>query len=209
MVSSNTVRDVAPTLQDLDPIQEALLNEVCILVDENDQKTGSATKKDCHLLKDGRTLLHRAFSVFIFNDRDELLLQQRADSKITFPDTFTNTCCSHPLAVEAELDEISATGVKRAARRKLQQELGILPEQVPLHELKYLTRIHYRAPSDKIWGEHEIDYILFLQRTVDLVPNPNEVKSVKYVSQADLRQMLGERSLALWYIFHLIPWSFF
>ncbi|GAV03131.1 hypothetical protein RvY_13606 [Ramazzottius varieornatus] len=197
-------KEAAPALQPLDPIQEALLNEVCILVDENDQKTGSATKKECHLLKNGQSLLHRAFSVFIFNDKGELLLQQRADSKITFPDTFTNTCCSHPLAVDSELDENSAVGVRRAARRKLQQELGILPEQVPLEELQYITRIHYRAPSDEIWGEHEIDYILFMQKNVDLVLNPNEVKSVRYVSQDDLRRMIeddrnGNLKLTPWF----------
>lgn len=83
--------------------------------------------------------------------------------------------------MDSELDEKSAIGVRRAAQRKLQQELGILPEQVPLEELQYITRIHYRAPSDEMWGEHEIDYILFMQKNVDLVPNPNEVKSVRYV----------------------------
>ncbi|OQV22077.1 Isopentenyl-diphosphate Delta-isomerase 1 [Hypsibius exemplaris] len=188
----------------LDPVQEALLNEVCILVDEDDKKVGTASKRDCHLLVNGTSRLHRAFSVFLFNEHGELLLQQRSDAKITFPDTYTNTCCSHPLAVPEELDEADVVGVRRAAQRKLQQELGIAPEQVPLDALQYLTRIHYRAPSDETWGEHEIDYILFLQRRVDLKPNPNEVKSVKYVSPDGLRRMLeqdarGELKLTPWF----------
>ena len=73
-------------------------------------------------------LLHRAFSVFLFNSKNELLLQQRATEKITFPDMWTNTCCSHPLGIPgeggAELAE-AVEGVKRAAQRKLDHELGI------------------------------------------------------------------------------------
>lgn len=103
-------------------------------------------------------LLHRAFSVFLFDSKKRLLLQQRASEKITFPDLWTNTCCSHPLGIPgetgAELDA-AILGVKRAARRKLEQELGIKPEQVPLEKFEFLTRIYYKAPSDGKWGEHE------------------------------------------------------
>lgn len=112
-----------------------------------------------HLMKNiDRGLLHRAFSVFLFDSSNRLLLQQRATEKITFPDMWTNTCCSHPLGVPtetgAELQDAVA-GVKRAAQRKLDQELGIKPEQVPLEKFEFLTRIHYKAPSDGKWGEHE------------------------------------------------------
>jgi isopentenyl-diphosphate delta-isomerase len=103
-------------------------------------------------------LLHRAFSVFLFNDKNELLLQQRATEKITFPDMWTNTCCSHPLSIPTEtganlVDSIA--GAKRAAQRKLEHELGINKEQVPFEDFHFLTRIHYKAPSDGKWGEHE------------------------------------------------------
>jgi isopentenyl-diphosphate delta-isomerase len=103
-------------------------------------------------------LLHRAFSVFLFNDKNELLLQQRATEKITFPDMWTNTCCSHPLSIPTEtganlVDSIA--GAKRAAQRKLEHELGIKKEQVPFEDFHFLTRIHYKAPSDGKWGEHE------------------------------------------------------
>jgi isopentenyl-diphosphate delta-isomerase len=103
-------------------------------------------------------LLHRAFSVFLFNDKNELLLQQRATEKITFPDMWTNTCCSHPLGIPGETGvelEESVAGVKNAAVRKLGHELGIKASQVPIENFKFLTRIHYKAPSDGKWGEHE------------------------------------------------------
>lgn len=103
-------------------------------------------------------LLHRAFSVFLFDDQNRLLLQQRASEKITFPDMWTNTCCSHPLSIPGETGSSlpeSVDGVKRAAQRKLDHELGIKMEQVPFEDFHFLTRIHYKAPSDGKWGEHE------------------------------------------------------
>lgn len=106
-------------------------------------------------------LLHRAFSCFLFNSKNELLLQQRASEKITFPDMWTNTCCSHPLGIPGETGsnlEDAIMGVKRAAQRKLDQELGIKKEQVPIEKFKFLTRIHYKAPSDGKWGEHESEW---------------------------------------------------
>lgn len=119
-----------------------------------------------------KSLLHRAFSVFLFRPSDgRLLLQKRADEKITFPSMWTNTCCSHPLSFPGELvaeEQLGpflrssalesahpSVGVRRAAQRKLQHELGIPNDQVPLDGFVYITRIHYLAPSDGIWGEHE------------------------------------------------------
>ncbi|CAG5126976.1 unnamed protein product [Candidula unifasciata] len=171
------------------------MQEECIIVDRNDKTIGSASKKECHLLDNiNQGMLHRAFSVFLFNTKGELLLQQRASEKITFPDHFTNTCCSHPLSFPDELDETDAIGVKRAAQRKLKHELGIEPEQVPLENFHYLTRILYKAeniPKDNKWGEHEIDYILFIRRDVDVIASPNEVKSYRYVSQSQLKELVG------------------
>jgi len=102
-------------------------------------------------------LLHRAFSAFIFRPSDgKLLLQQRASEKITFPNLWTNTCCSHPLDdFEEEKREKDQLGVRNAASRKLEQELGIPRLQTEVDEFQYLTRIHYLAPSDGVWGEHE------------------------------------------------------
>lgn len=112
-------------------------------------------------------LLHRAFSVFLFDSKNRLLLQQRASEKITFPDMWTNTCCSHPLGVPGETGaelEAAVQGVRRAAQRKLDQELGIKAAQVPLDQFQFLTRIHYKAPSDGKWGEHESRYLFSLSR---------------------------------------------
>ena len=153
-------------------------------------------------------LLHRAFSVFLFDPTNHrLLLQQRASEKITFPDMWTNTCCSHPLGVPGETgDDLdsSVMGVKRAAQRKLGHELGIEREQVPVEKFNFLTRIHYLAPSDGKWGEHEIDYILFVIADVKLEPNLNEVQATRYVSANDLKAMFEDQNLKFTPWFKLI-----
>ncbi|KAF2152443.1 isopentenyl-diphosphate delta isomeras-like protein 1 [Myriangium duriaei CBS 260.36] len=191
-----------------DEEQIRLMDEVCIVLDEDDKPIGSASKKICHLMENiDKGLLHRAFSVFLFNSKEELLLQQRATEKITFPDMWTNTCCSHPLGVPGETGstlETSIMGVKRAAQRKLKHELGIQAEQVPLDKFHFLTRIHYKAPSDGKWGEHEIDYILFIQADVDLDVNLNEVRDVKYVTADNLKTMFKDNSLKFTPWFKLI-----
>jgi len=154
-------------------------------------------------------LLHRAFSVFLFDKDNKMLLQQRASEKITFPDMWTNTCCSHPLGIPGETGvtlEESILGVKRAAIRKLDHELGIPAEQVPLEQFHFLTRIHYISPSDGKWGEHEIDYILFIKptATITLNENPNEVQATRYVAQSDLKEMFKDPSLKFTPWFKLI-----
>lgn len=124
MSSDRTVKSV--DLSNLDDVQVKLLSEECILVDENDTVVGSDSKKNCHLnVNIDAGELHRAFSVFLFNSEGKLLLQQRSPAKITFPESFTNTCCSHPLHFAEELEDRDGLGVKRAAVRKLKQELGI------------------------------------------------------------------------------------
>ncbi|XP_054621964.1 isopentenyl-diphosphate Delta-isomerase 1 [Dunckerocampus dactyliophorus] len=197
LFSTGTLRSSARmpeiTMDHLDLKQVQLLSEMCILIDDNDQRVGADTKKNCHLNSNiDKGLLHRAFSVFIFNSEEKLLLQQRSDAKITFPGCFTNTCCSHPLHTDSELEETDAIGVRRAAQRRLQAELGIPMEKVTPDEMTYLTRIHYKAQSDGVWGEHEIDYILFMQKDVELSPDPNEVKHHRYVSKEELREMLDK-----------------
>ena len=106
-------------------------DELCVLVDDNDHVTGHATKEGCHQRGvDGSTLLHRAFSVFLFNSNNELLLQQRSSAKVTFPDFYTNSCCSHPRYNKEEMENRGFMGIKLAAQRRLNFELGISPEQV-------------------------------------------------------------------------------
>uniref|UniRef100_UPI00398E8826 isopentenyl-diphosphate Delta-isomerase 1 isoform X1 n=1 Tax=Pristiophorus japonicus TaxID=55135 RepID=UPI00398E8826 len=180
-------------MDNLDEKQVQLLAEMCILIDENDTRIGADTKKNCHLNENiNKGLLHRAFSVFLFNSDRKLLLQQRSDAKITFPGCFTNTCCSHPLSTATEMEEKDAIGVRQAAQRRLKEEFGIPVQQVPPEEMNYLTRIHYKAQSDGIWGEHEIDYIIFMQKDVSLKPDPNEIKSYCYVTKEELKELLAK-----------------
>lgn len=191
---SNDTSDLAG----YDEEQIRLMDEVCVVLDNDDNPIGSASKKACHLMTNiNNGLLHRAFSCFLFDPKTKkLLLQQRATEKITFPDMWTNTCCSHPLAHPAEAgkgDLVSnVDGAKRAAIRKLDHELGIKTEQVPFSDFDFLTRIHYLAPSDGKWGEHEIDYILFIEADVTLDINTNEVRDTRWVSPDELRQMFKD-----------------
>ncbi|XP_034938343.1 isopentenyl-diphosphate Delta-isomerase 1 [Chelonus insularis] len=190
------------------PVQEAALEERCILVDEFDKPLGYASKRNCHQVNVDRDIpLHRAFSVFLFNQHGDLLLQKRSESKITFPGYYTNTCCSHPLMeVPGEAEERDALGVKRAARRRLAHELGIPTSEIQLDEFCYITRIHYHALNDDdIWGEHEIDYILFLQKNkVTLDPNPDEVSEIRWVSRANINKFVHECNSPLTPWFKLI-----
>jgi isopentenyl-diphosphate Delta-isomerase len=180
----------------MNKLQEKIMNaEHCILVDKDDNIIGFDTKKNCHLITKGLKL-HRAFSVFLFDKDNRLLLQKRSSDKITFPDYWANTCCSHPLHIEGETNGIE--GVKNAARRKLEQELGIKPNQIPLDCLTFITRIHYKAIcNDDIWGEHEIDYILICKPPENIILNinPNEVSQVKYFCQEELTQFMHNKEL--------------
>lgn len=190
----------------------------CIVVDKDDSICGHASKQDAHLFNrsNPRGILHRAFSVFLFNMDGKLLLQQRASGKVTFPNVWTNTCCSHPLHgyTPSEIDDEIAVstgnvgGIKAAALRKLNHELGIHPNQII--DLKYLTRLHYCAADnennvtvnelDDSWGEHEIDYILFTQVSNDLIikPNDEEVQDVKFVTLEELQTMMLPSSGLAW-----------
>eukprot|EP00898_Chlorokybus_atmophyticus_P008075 jgi/Chlat1/8269/Chrsp78S07694 len=181
-------------------------SDECILVTEDDQVVGHDSKYNCHLnsrIEAGQAL-HRAFSVFLFDHEYRLLLQRRAPTKITFPLVWTNTCCSHPLYAPSELEEEKQLGVKRAAQRKLEDELGIPPHQAQPDGFTVLGKILYQAPSDEKWGEHEVDYILFMQGKVDVRPNPEEVAEVEYVDQARLKQLCQDSSITLSPWFRLI-----
>ena len=193
---------------------DLMQKDECILLDDRDNVIGHANKYDTHRFsaEKPRGTLHRAFSVFLFDEAGRLLLQQRAAEKITFPNVWTNTCCSHPLfgyeptEVDSPADVANASvmGAKRAAVRKLKHELGIEASDVPIEGFKFLTRLHYYA-ADVIthgkyaeWGEHEIDYILFIQTTAKIAPNPEEVSDTKYVTLPELQQMMAPSSGLLW-----------
>ncbi|KAG8464430.1 hypothetical protein KFE25_003493 [Diacronema lutheri] len=195
--------------------EDFMFKDECILLDKDDNVIGHANKKISHVFspETPRALLHRAFSVFLFDSQGRLLLQKRAASKITFPNVWTNTCCSHPLYgfsptevdTPADVANGSVMGVKRAAIRKLDHELGVAPESVDINGFKFLTRLHYWAADvvthgpDSPWGEHEIDYILFYRADgVKVTPHPEEVDDVKWVSHAELLEMMKPASGLLW-----------
>ena len=195
---------------------ELMEKDCCAVVDERDAITGLASKFEVHRFE-GQTptgRLHRAFSVFLFNEAGQLLLQRRAACKITFPDVWTNPCCSHPLGgfEPPELDtpeEVAAgraPGAARAAVRKLEHELGLPPSQLPASAFKFLTRLHYCAAdrsgpagASSPWGEHEMDYILLARLPgLTLAPNPEEVSEVRYVDAAELGRMMDPASGLAW-----------
>jgi isopentenyl-diphosphate delta-isomerase len=137
--------------------------ECVILVDERDQATGLAEKMEAHR----QGWLHRAFSVFIFNNNHELLIHQRASHKYHSRALWTNTCCSHPREKES---------VEEAAHRRLQEEMGFDCALQPLFSFVY------KAPLEDGLYEHEFDHVLIGQWTGQPVPNPEEVMDWKYIS---------------------------
>ncbi|KAM9995264.1 hypothetical protein ACTFIY_001423 [Dictyostelium cf. discoideum] len=201
-------------------IQIELMKEECIVVDNDDKPIRPGSKKETHLMVNiNNGLLHRAFSIFLFNGEGKLLLQQRALEKITFPGYWTNTVCSHPLwIVGSELIEENAQGVKIAAKRKLNHELGVPSDQVNIDDFTFMTKIHYKSESkeDPQWGEHEIDHILIMQKDgITINAEPNEVMDYKYVSQEELDQLFkdedeGKVKVTPWFrliaLNHLKPW---
>lgn len=181
-------------------------NDMCIVVDTEDRAIGTGSKVECHLMENIRQgKLHRAFSVFLFDKDFKLLLQQRADEKITFPACWTNTVCSHPLTNESADETDGVRGVKLAAQRKLGHELNVPAEQVPTDKFQFLTKILYQAESDEKWGEHEIDYILFAQvDNLTFTANPNEVKATRYVTRDEAAEIVaqaerGEVTISPWF----------
>ncbi len=131
--------------------------EALILVDASDREVGHMSKSQCH---QGRGTLHRAFSLLIFNDAGELLLQRRAATKRLWPLYWSNSCCSHPRAAESME---SATG------RRLEEELGL---RCPL---KFLYKFQYQAQFDTDGGEHELCSV-FIGRCNDAIrPNRREI----------------------------------
>jgi len=173
-------------LQGYDEAQKEMMEENCIIVDNNDQIIGKDSKVNCHLYE-GK--LHRAFSVLIFNTNNELLIQKRADQKITFPSIWANSCCSHPLYQNGE--EKGIEGAKNAAVRKLTQELGIKVGEIKSDDLNFITKMHYKARADKKWVEHEVDYIFVVKTDVQVNPNKNEIQKTNYVNNKELDKLFN------------------
>lgn len=136
-----------------------MVEEKVILVNEKDEQIGLMPKMEAH----EKALLHRAFSVFVFNDDNELMLQQRALNKYHSPGLWTNTCCSHQREGESNLD---------AGKRRLQEEMGFETE------LEEKTSFIYKAPFDNGLTEHELDHIMV--GTYNKEPNINKSEVVAW-----------------------------
>ncbi|HAR74541.1 MULTISPECIES: isopentenyl-diphosphate Delta-isomerase [Empedobacter] len=145
------------------------MEEFVVLVDQDDQKLGLMEKQQAHVAG----LLHRAFSVFVFNSKGELMIQQRAASKYHSPTLWTNTCCSHPRDNET---------YEQAAHRRLEEEMGFDCE------LEYKFNFIYKAHLENDLIEHELDHVFI--GTFDDEPklNPDEVMAYRWVELDDLKK---------------------
>ena len=142
--------------------------EYVILVDENDQEIGKMEKQEAH----EKGLLHRAFSVFVFNENKELLLQQRALTKYHSAGLWTNTCCSHPRIGET---------IEQAAHRRLMEEMGFDCD------LSTKTSFIYKAAFENGLTEHQFDHVLVGSFNGEINFNPTEVKNFKWINLEELQ----------------------
>lgn len=142
--------------------------EKVILVNERDEPIGLMPKMEAH----EKALLHRAFSVFIFNDKNELMIQQRALGKYHSPGLWANTCCSHQREGETNV---------AAGMRRLQEEMGFTTS------LEDSISFIYKAPFDNGLTEHEYDHILLGRYNQEPQPNPEEVHDWKWMDLEDIK----------------------
>lgn len=149
-------------------------SEQLILVDSNDNPLGVASKGDCH---DGQGTLHRAFSLFIFNDQGELLLQQRSPEKRLWGGYWSNSCCSHPRAHES---------MEQAVHRRLEQELGMAAQ------LRFVYKFEYQAQFGDLGAEHELCWVYLGRARSEVRANVTEVSDWRYVSVVDLEREMGD-----------------
>jgi isopentenyl-diphosphate delta-isomerase len=153
----------------------AMTEEKVILVNENDEPIGLMEKLEAH----EKAVLHRAFSVFVLNDKNEVMLQQRAHHKYHSPLLWTNTCCSHQREGETNI---------QAGTRRLFEEMGFTTE------LKELFHFIYKAPFDNGLTEHELDHVMIGYYNEDPKINPDEVESWKWMSIEAIRDDIQTQS---------------
>lgn len=159
-----------------------MVEEQVILVDTDDNPIGTMNKMEAH----EKAVLHRAFSVFILNDKNEVMLQQRAAHKYHSPLLWTNTCCSHQRVGETNIE---------AGKRRLFEEMGFTAE------LKELFHFIYKAPFDNGLTEHELDHVMIGYSNENPVINPEEVESWKWMSiEAIKADMMGNpNAYTVWF----------
>ncbi|RBP29839.1 isopentenyl-diphosphate delta-isomerase [Oceanihabitans sediminis] len=145
------------------------MEEQVILVNERNEQIGLMPKLEAH----EKALLHRAFSVFVFNDKNELMLQQRALGKYHSPGLWTNTCCSHQREGETNI---------QAGKRRLQEEMGFVTE------LEDSISFIYKAPFDNGLTEHEYDHVLLGKYNQEPKINPDEVAAWKWMPLEEVKK---------------------
>lgn len=160
------------------------MKEYITLVNENDEEIGTMEKLEVH--KQG--LLHRAFSILVFNQNKELLLQRRNESKYHSPGLWTNTCCSHQRMGET---------LHQAAKRRLQEEMGFICE---LEEMFHFT---YHIQLGDLF-EHEVDHVFFGEYDGEMVFDPDEVAEVKWMSINDIEADMKNHPDLYTYWFHVL-----
>jgi isopentenyl-diphosphate Delta-isomerase len=163
--------------------------EALILVDEADRSLGFMSKAQCHA---GRGVLHRAFSLLIFNEHGDLLIQQRAASKRLWPMYWSNSCCSHPRGDET---------LEEATRRRLHEELGI---HCPLH---FLFKFQYQAQFDATGAENELCSVFVGRCRESIRANSDEICDWRWISPDALHGEMaaqGGRTFTPWF---LLEWK--
>jgi len=153
-------------------------NEPLILVDDQGVAIGSKPKLECHL---GDGILHKAFSVFVLNRKNEILLQQRSAEKMLWPSYWSNSCCSHPRAHEASETD--------AVQRRLDEELGI-----EISDLEKHFDFEYRASYKNIGTEWEHCSVFTARSDASVQVNPREIADTKWVAIAQLSDLLEQES---------------
>ncbi len=150
-------------------------SEALILVDATDREIGQRSKADCH---DGHGILHRAFSLFVFNPAGQLLLQQRSKGKRLWPGYWANSCCSHPRVGE---------DMPAATARRLREELGMRGA------MRFVYKFQYQADYGDLGAEHELCWVYVGQSADPVKVNRHEVESWRFVTPAELDSEIAER----------------
>jgi len=150
-------------------------DELLILVNDDDEEIGFLDKAACH---DGEGVLHRAFSLFIFNDDGDLLLQRRAFEKRLWPGFWSNSCCSHPRRGEV---------LTEAVDRRLEEELGMRSE------FEFLFKFSYHAAFGEEGSEREVCSVFIGRSNEPVRANANEVAEWRWISASELDVALRER----------------
>jgi isopentenyl-diphosphate delta-isomerase len=163
--------------------------DALILVDESDRSLGLLSKSLCH---EGRGVLHRAFSLLIFNDGGELLIQQRAASKRLWPMYWSNSCCSHPRGVET---------LETATQRRLAQELGVT---CPLH---FLFKFQYQAQFDATGAENELCSVYVGRCREPIRANPDEIADWRWISPQALNREIAAQGDQIFTPWFMLEWT--